>query len=593
MSNTIDGYGQQWPEGADQLRIEFWMIQNSKDKLKHYLAAHKLLWPEDEQHRWFKLGMKSIVENKISVFLGCASSGKTYIMASHALIDFFCFPRNSFSLISSTEKRSLEIKVFGRVKELYNRAKVRYEWLPGFILESSMAITPDDTDEENEFARELNRGIVCVPCVSGGRFVGMGKFQGAKPPHTPGKNDGILKHYGDEAAVMQPSFLDAYANWTVSPGFKGVMSGNPTDISDPLCVAAEPDGGWDAYHDNGKTQEWESKWYSAHVVAFDGRDTPNNDDPNKKYPFLISSEYINELRNTHGEDSWQLFQQGIGKPSRGMVSNRIITMGLCQKNKAFDIGLWADDKATVIYALDPAYAGGDRCVGTMIKIRNTAGGGQALEIGQPEIIPVKLNASMDAEEQIADFIFKKSEDNEIPPENIFYDSFGRGTLGNAFARKFGHSCPIPVDSGSKPSERPVRFDLFIIDKGAKRLKTCREHYSKFVTEMWFSVREAIESGQVRSLPKIVAEEGQLRLFEIVSGNRIEAEPKDEMKRRIRKSPDLFDCLAIGVEGCRQRGFKIQRVPTVEADRSNPLMDWFLQKQKDSLKMRRKSDLVRS
>lgn len=307
MAATFSKYGYEWPAGTDPLAIEFQMIRLADGKIKtpHYLAAHKLLWPEDEQHRWFILGLKTVVENKVTVMLGCASSGKTYIMAIHALIDFFCFPETSLALVSSTDIRSLELKVWGRFKTLFNRARRNYPWLPGYALDSKMTITPDDIDDDNQVARELNRGIVCVPCVSGGRFIGMGKFQGAKPPHSPGKADGLLKHYGDEAAVMQSSFLDAYTNWTVSPGFKGVMCGNPTDISDPLCVAAEPVGGWDEFIDTGKTQEWISQWYKARVIAFDGRDTPNNDDPKKVYPYLVSSEWVESMKQTHGEDSWQ------------------------------------------------------------------------------------------------------------------------------------------------------------------------------------------------------------------------------------------------------------------------------------------------
>lgn len=570
MANILR-YGQTWSADADPLQIEFWAIRNLPDKLPHYLAAHRLLWPEDKQHRWFLLGMKSIVQNKISVFMGCASSGKTYTMACHALIDFFCFPRNSFSLISSTEKRSLEIKVWGRVKELFNRARRNHDWLDGYVLDSAMAITPDDIDEDNEFARELNRGIVCVPCVSGGRFVGMGKFQGAKPPNSPGKHDGILKHYGDEAAVMQPSFLDAYTNWMVNAGFKGVMSGNPTDISDPLCTAGEPEGGWDSFTDTKKTQEWTSKWYGAHVVAFDGRDSPNNDNPNERFPFLVSGEFVDELRATHGEDSWQLFQQGIGKPSKGMVSFRVITMAMCGRHHAYDRAEFQGD-TTTIYALDPAYGGGDRCVGGTIRFGMGMDGHQILEVGTPEIIPIRLNGTEEAEGQIAAHVFKRMGEANITGKNGFYDSFGRGTLGNAFAMKFGHECPVPVDSGARPTKRPVRFDLFIEEKdGRKRLKLCDEHYSKFITELWFSTREAIESNQIRSLSKSVAYEGQCRLYSIVSGNRIEVEPKDDMKERIKKSPDLYDWFAIAIEGARQRGFKIQRIGETAKKEKKP--DW--------------------
>lgn len=590
-----DQYGFSWKTRPPELRIEFNMIRSlyhGDDKqslLKHYLKAHKLLLPEDDQHRWFVLGMKSLIENDVSVFLGPASSNKTYIFAVHALIDFFAFAENSLGIISSTDMKSLELKVWGRVKTLFNRCRRNHDWLPGFILDSAKAITLDETDDENEVAREQNSGIVCVACVSGGRFVGMGKFQGAKPPHSPGKFNGILKHYGDEAAVMQPVFLDAYANWMVNnsgpkKAFKGVMGGNPTDITDPLCTAGEPVGGWDVFIDTGKTQEWKSRWYDAHVVAFDGRDSPNNDEPKNRYPYLISDGFVQLMKRTHGDDSWQFYQQAIGKPSRGMVSNRVITIGICERGNAFLDVVWRDTNILKLYALDPAYGGGDRCVGGEMRIGFNKDGKQILDLSEPEIIPIRLNSNMEPEDQIAHFIKSKSESLDIPPENIFYDSFGGGLLGFSFAKVFGSSCPIPVNSGDKTTPRPVRFDLFVEDKdGTKRLKRCDEHYSKFVTEMWFSTREAIESRQVRNLPTSVAHEGQLRMFKIVAGNKIEVETKDEMKERIRKSPDLYDWFAVGTEGARRLGFKIQRLG-IELDEKKADNNFFGKRSKSYQKL---------
>lgn len=562
-------YGLYWEDGILPIQIEFYMLRQSDEALNKsgmeryqiYLNIHRILWPEDEQHRWFVLAIKSIVQNKISVFLGCANSGKTHAMSVHALIDFFAFPETSLSLVSSTEMRSLELRIWGRIKALFNRARSRYEWLPGYILESKMSIVSDDVDEENLTARELNRGIVCVPCVSGGRFIGMSKFIGVKPPNTPGKQDGILKHYADEVSLMQPSMLDSYTNWMSNKGFKGVLVGNPTDISDPLCIASEPRGGWDSFEDNGKTQEWKSKWYDANAIAFDGRDTPNMDDGTKdKFPFLASSTYVDELRKTHGEDSWQLYQQGIGKPSKNMVSWRVITIGLCEKHHAFDDLIWGAGERIEIYPLDPAYGGGDRCVGGRMELGKDMQGRQMLYIHEPEVVPIKLNSSLEPEEQIAAYMKNKSDVLGIEASHMFYDSFGRGTLGFSFAKLFGSECPIPIDAGQRPTERPVRFDLFTTElNGTKRLKKCSEHYSKFITEMYFSTREAIESEQVRGLPLSVAQEGQLRMYRIVAGNKIEVESKDDMKERIKKSPDLYDWFAIGVEGARRLGFKIERI----------------------------------
>jgi len=581
-------FGLHWPEGSRLLDIVFYMIRKPDEfiikqgttRADLYLEAHRILWPEDDQHRWFVLGMRRIVENQITVLMGSASSAKTHTMSCHALITFFVHPLNSFSMISSTEKRSLEIKVWGRIKGLYNRAKARYPHLPGFVLDSMMAITANNIDEDNDKARQLNSGLICIPCISGGKFVGMAKYQGAKPPHSPGKSDGLLTHYGDEAAVMQHSFLDAYANWMANgSAFKGAMAGNPTDISDPLCIAAEPVEGWDSFEDTKKTQEWKSKWYNAHVIAFDGRDTPNNDGQ-KKYPYLVKKEFVDDLAKTHGEDSWQYYQQGIGKPSQGMVSFRVITMGLCERHKAFESVIWSGGEMTDLYAIDPAFGGGDRCVAGRVRFGMDINNVQILEVFKPEIVPISLSAKLEASEQIAAWVKTKCEQLGIPPQKIFYDSLGSTLLGFSFAQVYGATCPHPVESGGTSTDRPVRFDLFVPDPkapGGKRLKTCREQYSKLVTELWFSTREAIESEQVRGLSREVALEGQLRLFEIVTGNRMEVEPKDEMKERVKKSPDLYDWFAIAVEGARRLGFRIQRIGG-DINSKSPNKNWLNEKQ---------------
>ena len=234
--------------------------------------------------------------------------------------------------------------------------------------------------------------------------------------------------------------------------------------------------------------------------------------------------------------------------------------------------------------------GGDRCVGGAGEIGFDVNGKQILSLLPPEIIPIKLNSSLEPEEQIAAFVKEKS-DCGIPPENIFYDSFGKGALaGFAFAKLFGSNCPVPVDAGGKPSARPVRFDLYVHENGKKRLQRCDEYYSKKVSELWFCTREAVHSEQIRNLDKETAYEGQLRLFKIVPGNRIEVESKDDMKERVKKSPDLYDWFSILVEGARQRGFKITRigaqVDTPETDR----FKWFRERQEQSARKRAESSL---
>ena len=93
-----------------------------------------------------------------------------------------------------------------------------------------------------------------------------------------------------------------------------------------------------------------------------------------------------------------------------------------------------------------------------------------------------------------------------------------------------------VNFGGSPTKRPVSSDEYVIDKdsGAKRLKRCDEHYIKFVTELWFSVRLVVMSRQMRNLPRDVADESTC-----ASGPRKRATATSWRRRRTPKSAPGF------------------------------------------------------
>ena len=107
-----------------------------------------------------------------------------------------------------------------------------------------------------------------------------------------------------------------------------------------------------------------------------------------------------------------------------------------------------------------------------------------------------------------------------------------------------------IDFGGKPSDHTVSHDIPI---------ACCDHYSKRVTELWFNVRHAIESGQMRGMSEDLVNEGASREWGMVGNNKIEVEPKSEMKKKTGRSPDLFDALAAGLYGAIRLGFVIRRL----------------------------------
>ena len=279
-----------------------------------------------------------------------------------------------------------------------------------------------------------------------------------------------------------------------------------------------------------------------------------------RYHYLIGKRKLDAVVKTHGADSWQYWMQCVGKPNLKLVTKHILTRQLCLEHKARDRAEWLDGKHTWIYGLDPNYGGEDRCIGGVIEFGMGLDEKQIIKFYPPENIVVSvLRSSLLPEDQIAQHVKKRLDALNIPPQNCFYDATGKGTLGAAFARVFHGENPMAIDSGAVPTKRPVRYDDFIGEGPDRRLRTCYEAYSKFVTEMWYSIREAVETEQIRELPEDVMDELASRLFSIVKGNKIEAEPKDDLRERIRCSPDLGDWAAIALEGARQRGFQIGKV----------------------------------
>lgn len=573
---NITRYGLSWPDTTDDLKIERYMIRSGgfieqngvkygEGLFQHYRNFMTLCWPDDDHHRWSDLGLKRICENEITVFLGSSDSNKTYLVSRFVLCDWWAHYENTLWLISSTEMRGAELRIWGKLKELFNRARSRWKWLPGTVLESKHAITTEEMCDDGSEARLLTKGLIFIPCKSNNRWIGMGSYAGIKPT-----KNGRLGHCGDEVSFMERSFLDAYSNWYGKANFRGLLTGNPTDIEDPLCTAAEPLDGWDSWTDTEKTQEWRSKFYGAWAVAFDGRDSPNMDfpaDQPTRYPYLIGRKKLEAVAKTEGQDSPLWWMQCIGKPLPGMSNLKVITRQMCEDCGAYDDVIWEGSDTTHVVSLDAAYGGigGDRCVLTHLEFGVDVEGVNVVSVKKQLIIPVSVKNPELVETQISRFCMLYCDGFGIPADNFFFDA--RATLAVELARVWSPNVNA-VDFGGSATKRPVSADEYVFDGDtqSKRLKRCDEHYSKFVTELWFSVRYLIRGKQMRNLPKDTAAEGAKRLWRFTKGQppRIEVEPKPEMKLRTKESPDLFDSLATGVEGCRRLGFVIENLKETRA-----------------------------
>jgi hypothetical protein len=593
-------YGLDWPIETDELDIEKWFVQQGGyfwcagrryglGKYYHMKQMQSLLWPDDDHHRWSDLMLKRKCENEILVMMGSADSNKTYSSARYVLCDWWANVDNTLWMVSSTELRGAELRIWGKLKELFNRAKERYPDLPGTILESRTCITTEVIDRQGEQARVLTKGIIFIPCKSGENWVGLGAYAGIKPT-----KNGRLGHCGDEVSFMEISFLQAYANWFGKPNFQGILDGNPIELDDPLCTAAEPEDGWDSFNDTKKTQEWRSKWYGAWVIAYDGRDSPNFDyppDQPPRYPYMINNKKIDAVAKVEGLDSALYWMQCVGKPLPGSELLRVFTLQDCEKFGAYKPCIWSGGEQTDIIGLDAAYSGegGDRCALEWLRFGREVGGQNVIEFHKPEVIPVNVKMVEKPDVQIARWVMNYCVARGIPPENVYFD--GRALLALAFANVWSAAVNV-IDFGGPATPRPVSNTHTIYDEKLKvsRLKRCDEHYVKFVTELWYAFAYILRGKQARNFDKDTADEGSKRRWmpaKSGTGTLIEIETKKDMKLRTRRSPDLMDAHVTAIEGARRRGFQIENIREPSAISED---DW-LQKALDKWnQQRRKHEL---
>lgn len=494
------------------------------------------------------------------------NSGKTLSASLCVLMDYYCFPTQTTVICCSTTRERLEDRCWGEIKSLHKRAKQRFPTLPGYLIQSRQRIITNNRDDGND-GQDFRNGLVGVPALAGGSYVGLGSFVGLK-----NKRVTLL---GDELSLLPKSFVDGISNLDKNDKFLCIGLGNPKDITDALGVLGEPAahlGGWDGGIDQSPfTKVWETRRPQGVCLQLVGSDSPNLD--GKLGIPLLTQEQIDRDVAFYGKDSLWYTMMNAGCMPRGQGSRRVLTRQECDKHGAAKAPVWKDSNRVRGASLDAAYGGvgGDRCVLTFWEfgeeiqqtppnepvnistfVNQPAPPGnkrQIFAVTETMMVPIKNDLGETPTDQIAMFCMKESEKRGVPPENFFYDSGMRTALVQAFARlwsKYTNS----IDCGGKPTERKVSADIDV---------RCCDYYSKFITELWFSVRMTVLSAQFRGLGEDALMEFSSREWTMVGANKTEVEPKDKMKQKMGRSPDLADCIAIALEGARQRGFVIRRL----------------------------------
>lgn len=568
----IEAYGCLWPTD-DPIRVEYdairyggkWKGTNGQDHgiglPYHIVRFAQQVWPWFKWHRWATdLILPELCKprHRLAIF-GPSSSGKSSLVGMVYLIFYLAHPDETTVLVSSTTREELELRIWGEIKMYWREAKEKCDWLPGYLTESRQMISTDGKD--SEFGRDVRNAIVGRPCKIGNKWVvgsGTSPFVGIK-------NKRVFLA-GDEAGLMPPGFHDAIANLTSNPLGGAAILGNLGDLDTPLAHAAEPEHGWDSISDSEKSRVYDTRWFNGRAIQLVGTDSPNLDYPEGAEPFdppIIGRRYLKQCAEDYGKDTPLYNMFAAGKIPRGTMENRVITKQVCQKFHAYDEIIWGHEPLTKLYAADISYTAehGDRTVGRPFAFgRDNEGRLRLAPLEKPLVYTPNDRATGSIEEQIAGQMMAECKRLGIEPDHVFYDGTGRSSFTAAIMRLWSTQV-VPLEFGGSATNRPNFVGRrYHEDMDYKRKKgdllPCDEVFGKFVSELWFAFRALVEADQVRNMDEETVKEGCLRLWKLTMGNRMDVEPKKEMKLRIGRSPDLFDCVVVGLEGARRLGFPL-------------------------------------
>ena len=587
LGPPIIRYGIKFPPGTRELAVEIHMIRKGgqwasasskatfgKGLFYHTKRFQELLWPTEKKwHKWNTQQLELFLENRSLGVLGPASSGKTNSAATDLLADWFVWPECTTVLVSSTTLERLEDRIWGEMKKYFKIAKRRWPELPGHLMEGKRRILYDSKGDENE-PRDFRNGLIGVPTKRGENYVGLGDYIGIKNTR--------VRMAADELQLLPSVFIFAASNLDKNPDFKMVGMGNPKDTTDALGALCEPTfelGGWDGNIDQAPvTKTWKTR-FGGVALQLVGTDSPNLD--GKLGIPLITQEAITRDIERYGEDSLQFTMMNQGMMPKGQGSRRVITRQLCLRNAAMEDPTWLGNERVKVGFLDAAYGGvgGDRCIFGSLEfgqesrpmdfgedtlnlanqMASTPRFRQIIHLIKTELVPVNAKLDVPAEDQIVAWVKTRCQTDNISPDHFFFDSGMRVALVSKFGQLWSPSV-VGIDCMGSASDRIVGGG--IVDHQNRNI-ICRNYYANFITELWYSVRLIIECTQFRGMTESVMREGCMREWFNAANNKIQVEPKADMKQKTGYSPDIFDAVCCGVEGARRLGFAIEWRPKAE------------------------------
>ena len=552
-------YGVWWPPTngvpMHDLTLELEAFRNppttpqSPGRPTHFKNIVQMIWNHPNStkkfifHPWAERMLENACQHKFLAIAGCSSSGKSEFGALWGIVSFLSAPNLTKILVTSTSLKDSRQRIWGSIEEYWQQAASTLggeENLPGELVSASGLIRYRRNGKKSD-----RQGLVLIAGEKSKANEAMGKLIGYKGEKL------IL--VCDELPELSEKLLQAAeANLFSNPDFSMIGIGNPNSHYDPFGVFCTPKAGWASI--TQQTDEWETE--RGYCIRFDGEQSPNILLNENRYPWMITKEKLADFRRMLGETTlrYARFVKGWFHETGG--SEGVFSEADIIKYKGAMKTIWATPPIMVA-GFDPAFTnGGDDSMLHFGRLGSDDNGLKILEWGEC----VELNEDRDLKDQprthqVVRMLRKECEKRGVSPRHLAIDGTGAGKPFCDVVRSEWSGEFLEVSFGGSASDLPA--------SGTDSTPS-KERYTNRVSEIWYSGREYLQSGQIRGIYPALAVELCARQYETRGRGKVCVESKKDMKDRIGKSPDRADSALLVLALCRARlgmASKLRTKPT--------------------------------
>lgn len=507
-----------------------------KPKEFHFTNAFRMVWPQYQWNEWCEMMTYAWCNYRLIGILGHSRASKTFHMAHLCLLDYWAADFQTATTLTTTRFDLLKTRMWGDMMRAVETVN------PQIAPHVSARYRITNTSNEmkffiNEPGRHSDDKFLIQGVATDSADKTAGKIRGQ---HADRRR--ILV---DEAQDVAPAIYLAFLNAMSAPDFKGALLTNPVEKISEFGDWVKPEGGWGSVHDTDLF--WKTEKPGGICLHFDGLQSPNIKAGKTIFPYLLTQQYVEDVKSSKGEDSleWWMFVRGFFPPD-GTVA-KIWPSTTIEKARA---SVKFDFQPTACAVLDPAFEHDD-CVLHFGLIGRLRDGKACCNATQTVRITTKEGPDYPPKDyQIAREVMRLCKERDVKPEDYIQDETGNGRGVLAILRMEWSPKVQGCSFGGEATDRPLRLN---------DPKKASEQVRYFVAELWFRASFLAHDGMLCGLlnldPK-TTEDLTTRRYSIkqhTDHKVMVAETKDEMKKRLGRSPDYGDAYCLFGELMARKG----------------------------------------